>query len=210
MKVLITGASRGIGKSIKDKFIEERHNVWAPTRDELDLSKDVKLKNNEFDIVINNAGINNLSNFLDSLSKDIMQVNYFAPLQIIQQCLPYMINNNYGRIINIGSIWINLSKQNRSAYSASKSALDSLSRSITAEYSKHNILCNTVSPGFIETDLTYQNNTKEDLDKLVKQIPLNRLGNTKEIADLIYYLAVQNTFITGQNIIIDGGYACTV
>lgn len=208
MKILITGGSRGIGKAIKDKFIKEKHNVFAPTRNELDLSKNIELQNNKFDIIVNNAGINPLDNILN-LSKDVMQVNYFAPLQIIQQCLPYMVENNYGRIINIGSIWINVSKEKRAAYSASKSALDSLSRSITAEYSKHNILCNTISPGFIETDLTYQNNTKEDLNKLIMEIPVNRLGNVEEIADLVYYLTIQNNFITGQNITIDGGYSCT-
>ena len=209
MKVLVTGGSRGIGFAIKQKFINEGHTVFAPTRTKLDLSADIDLIDREFDIIVNNAGINPLNDILN-LSKEAMQVNYFTPLQIIQQCLPYMIKCKYGRIINIGSIWIRLSKTKRAAYSASKSALDSLSRSITAEYSHHNILCNTVSPGFIDTDLTYQNNTQEELNKLIELIPANRLGKVEEIADLVYYLTIQNNFITGQNIIIDGGYSCTV
>jgi len=209
MKVLITGGSRGIGFAIKQKFINEGHTVFAPTRIELDLNNDVNLVDKKFDIVVNNAGINPLSSILD-MPKEVMQVNYFAPLQIIQQCLPYMIECGYGRIVNIGSIWIGLSKTKRAAYSASKSALDSLSRSITAEYSHHNILCNTVSPGFIATDLTYQNNTEEELNKKIQSVPLKRLGKPEEIADLVYYLSIQNSFITGQNIIIDGGYSCTV
>jgi 3-oxoacyl-[acyl-carrier protein] reductase len=208
MKVLITGGSRGIGFAIKQKFISEGHTVFAPTRAELDLNNNINLVDKEFDIVVNNAGINPLSSILD-MPKEVMQVNYFAPLQIIQQCLPYMVECGYGRIVNIGSIWIELSKAKRAAYSASKSALDSLSRSITAEYSHHNILCNTVSPGFVATDLTYQNNTEVELNKKIQSVPLKRLGKPEEIADLVYYLAVQNNFITGQNIIIDGGYSCT-
>jgi 3-oxoacyl-[acyl-carrier protein] reductase len=209
MKALITGGSRGIGFAIKQKFISEGHTVFAPTRAELDLNNNINLVNKEFDIVVNNAGINPLSSILD-MPKEVMQVNYFAPLQIIQQCLPYMIECGYGRIVNIGSIWIELSKAKRAAYSASKSALDSLSRSITAEYSHHNILCNTVSPGFVATDLTYQNNTEVELNKKIQSVPLKRLGKPEEIADLVYYLTVQNSFITGQNIIIDGGYSCTI
>ena len=209
MKALITGGSRGIGFAIKQKFISEGHTVFAPTRAELDLNNNINLVNKEFDIVVNNAGINPLSSILD-MPKEVMQVNYFAPLQIIQQCLPYMIECGYGRIVNIGSIWIELSKAKRAAYSASKSALDSLSRSITAEYSHHNILCNTVSPGFVATNLTYQNNTEVELNKKIQSVPLKRLGKPEEIADLVYYLTVQNSFITGQNIIIDGGYSCTI
>ena len=208
MKVLITGGSRGIGFAIKQKFINEGHTVISPTREELDLNNNINLVDREFDIIINNAGINPLNDILN-LSKEVMQINYFAPLQIIQQCLPYMIKCKYGRIVNIGSIWIELSKPKRAAYSASKSALDSLSRSITSEYSQHNILCNTVSPGFIGTDLTYQNNTQEELNKLIRSIPVNRLGKTDEVASLVYYLTIQNSFITGQNIVIDGGYSCT-
>ena len=207
MKIILTGGSRGIGLAIKKKFIIEGHNVYFPTRDELDLKNDINLISKDFDIIINNAGINPLNGILE-LSRDVMQVNYFAPLQIIQQCLPHMIKNEYGRIVNIGSMWSNISKIKRSAYSASKSALDSLARSITAEYAQHNVLCNTVSPGFIETDLTYQNNSKDELEELIKSIPIKRLGNIDEIANLVYYLTIQNNFITGQNVIIDGGYSC--
>jgi NAD(P)-dependent dehydrogenase (short-subunit alcohol dehydrogenase family) len=138
-----------------------------------------------------------------------MKINYFSPLQIIQQCLPYMVKQNYGRIINIGSIWIETSKPKRAAYSASKSALHSLTKSLTAEYAHEGILTNTISPGFIGTDLTYQNNTQEEIDSLTKQIPVGRLGYPKEVAQLVYQLTVENTFISGQNIKIDGGYSCT-
>lgn len=209
MKVLITGGSRGIGKSIVDFFTSKGHTVWAPSREVLDLSKPIKLDSPEFDIIVNNAGVNPLK-FIRNISNDeVLRVNYLAPLEIIQQCLPYMVEQNYGRIINIGSIWIDTAKPKRASYSASKSALHSLTKSLTAEYAHEGILSNTISPGFIGTDLTYQNNTKEEIALLTGQIPVGRLGYPEEVARLTYQLTIENTFISGQNIKIDGGYSCT-
>jgi 3-oxoacyl-[acyl-carrier protein] reductase len=211
MRALVTGGSRGIGKAIVDQFILKGIDVYSPTKQELNLlDPDICLTNPNFDIVVNCAGINLLNELIKTSPKEIMQVNYFSPFKIIQQCLPYMINKKYGRIVNIGSILGNLSKPNRSSYSASKSALNSLSKSVTAEYSNYNILCNTISPGYINTELTYQNNTAEELLNISKNIPLTRLGNVDEIAKLVYFLTIHNTYITGQNIIIDGGYSCVV
>lgn len=211
MKILVTGGSRGIGRCISNKFERNNHYVYKPTREELDLSHiDIKLPATDYDIIINNAGINPLNDILDISDENVMRVNYFSPFKIIQQCLPHMIQNRYGRIINIGSIWIQLAKPKRSAYSASKHALYSLSKSITSEYARYNILCNTISPGFIATDLTYQNNTEQELEKIVENIPVKRLGTPEEIANLVYQLTIENTFITGQNIFIDGGYSCTI
>jgi 3-oxoacyl-[acyl-carrier protein] reductase len=209
MKVLVTGGSRGIGKSIVEVFTHNGHSVYAPSRDELDLLKPIELKDREFDIVVNCAGINPIK-FLDSISDDqVMRTNYQAPLEIIQQCVPHMVKQEYGRIVNIGSIWIDTAKQGRLAYSASKNALHALTKAIVAEYGHYNILANTVSPGFIETDLTYQNNSPEDILKMIQNIPLSRLGGPQEVANLVYYLTVDNSYIGGQNIIIDGGFSCT-
>jgi len=210
MRVLLTGGSRGIGAAIKAVFKSHGHEVHSPTREEIDLSEVPYVEDPTYDIVVNNAGINPISelNELNYEEDYVMKVNYFSPLHIIKQCLPYMVKNGYGRIVNIGSIWTKLSKPGRSNYSASKCALDSLSRSITAEYAKNGVLCNTVSPGFILTDLTLQNNTEEELDSIKRSVPVNRLGDCREVADLVYYLTVNNTFITGQNILIDGGYTC--
>ena len=176
MVVLVTGSSRGIGDSIRSVFRE--HTVIDPSRIEMDLSNITSVERYlkglpPVDIVINNAGIN----YINTLEKETLQsvqntfaVNYLAPLIICQHFLPHMKNQKYGRIVNIGSIWINYAKPGRGSYSASKNALHSLTRTITSEYSKHNILCNTISPGYIVTDLTLQNNSEEDIQKIKEHI----------------------------------------
>jgi 3-oxoacyl-[acyl-carrier protein] reductase len=209
MNVLITGGSRGIGKAIVEYFECNGHTVFAPTRSELDLADTINLSNPTFDIVINNAGINTLKNISEISDNIVWKINYEAAFNIIQQCLPYMASKGYGRIVNIGSIWIDIAKPMRASYSASKSALFALTKSITAEYASQGILANTISPGFIATDLTYQNNTTEQIEAIKSNIPIGRLGYPHEVAKLVYQMTVDNTFITGQNIIIDGGYTCT-
>lgn len=209
MRVLVTGGSRGIGKAIVDLFIANGHSVYSPTRDQLDLTQPINLEHRDFDVIINCAGINPIKTLDWIDDNEVMTVNYLSPLQIVQQCLPHMVDQQYGRIINIGSIWIDTAKLGRLAYSASKNALHALTKSITAEYGHWNILANTISPGFIETELTMQNNTPEDILKIIHNVPASRLGKPEEVARLAYQLTIENTFISGQNIIIDGGFSCT-
>lgn len=209
MKVLVTGGSRGIGKAIVTLFEQKGYDVYSPTREEVDLSKDATLPRCDFDIIINNAGINPLKQIENINDREVMQVNYLAPLSIIQQCLPHMVANQYGRIVNIGSIWINFAMPERLAYSASKNAVHALTKAVVAEYADKGVLANTISPGFIATDLTYQNNSESQIQQIRDKVPLKRLGTSQEVAKLVYQLTVENTFIAGQNIIIDGGYSCT-
>ena len=210
MRILVTGGSRGIGKDICDKFIKEGHEVIAPTREELELSQPISFIPDKIDVLVNNAGINLIDSIFDGENyEEIMQVNYFSPLKLFKLCLPHMKKQNYGRVINIGSVWVDYAKPGRSAYSASKNALHSLTKSITSEYGTYNILANTVSPGFFMTDMTYRNNTEEAIKELRSKIPVGRLGYTNEVADLVYFLTIRNSYISGQNIVIDGGYSCT-
>jgi len=210
MRILITGGSRGIGSDICEIFKKYGHEVIAPTREELDLSQPFSFIPDKIDILINNAGINIIDSIFEGENdEEMMTVNYFSPLRLFKLCLPHMKKQNYGRVVNIGSVWVDYAKPGRSSYSASKNALHSLTKAITAEYGTYNILANTVSPGFFITDMTFENNTEEDLKDLRSKIPLGSLGYTNEVADLVYYLSVGNSYISGQNIVIDGGYSCT-
>ena len=210
MRVLVTGGSRGIGSDICEMFKKDGHEVIAPTREELDLSQPFSFIPDKIDILINNAGINIIDSVFEGENyEEMMTVNYFSPLRLFKLCLPHMKKQNYGRVVNIGSVWVDYAKPGRSSYSASKNALHSLTKAITAEYGTYNILANTVSPGFFITDMTFQNNTEEDLKDLRSKIPIGRLGYTNEVADLVYYLSESNSYISGQNLVIDGGYSCT-
>lgn len=209
MRVLLTGGSGAIGDAIAKEFRKHGHVVYAPTRSDIDLSKEVKLKFADFDIVICNAGVNPVKPITDISDEEVMRVNYTSHLEMVQQCLPFMIGQGWGRVINIGSIWMDIAKPGRLAYSASKNALHSLTRFITAEYGVNGVIANTISPGYIMTDMTRQNNTQEELAAITEQIPVKRLGLPIEVAKLAYNLSVDNQYIAGQNIVIDGGFSCT-
>ena len=111
-----------------------------------------------------------------------------------------------GKILNISSIWGIVSKPKRISYSSSKSGLNGFTRALAVELAKYNILVNSISPGFVKTDLTIRNLGK-NINDIKKQVPLNRLASTKEIAFTSLFLCSDlNTYITGQNIIVDGGF----
>ncbi|WP_392343955.1 SDR family NAD(P)-dependent oxidoreductase [Pseudoalteromonas prydzensis] len=213
--VLLTGGSRGIGHVIRTLFIDAGFNVIAPSRDELDLSSEASINAffkstmAEYDVVINNAGINIIKPILEITSEDLQlinQINLSAPLQIIQHCVPYMKGQQSGRIINVSSIWGVRSKEYRTLYSGTKFGLIGYTKALARELAEDNILVNAVCPGFIDTELTEKSLSESQKEELLKQVPLNRLGKPEEIAKYILYLATENTFITGQATIIDGGF----
>ena len=214
-KVLLTGGSRGIGKAIYDE-LKNDFEVIIPTRSELDLSSLQSIENyfknnNSFDILINNAGINiikEVENILDEDIQSINQINLVAPLKLIQNCIKYMKQNNFGKIVNISSIWGVRSKEKRTLYSATKFGIIGQTKALAKELGEFNILINAICPGFTATDLTMQSLSKKELKKIKKQIPLKRLADPKEIAKGVKFLiSDDNTYITGQTLIIDGGYS---
>jgi len=138
----------------------------------------------------------------------ILHVNLRTPFQLCQAVIPYMKKNEWGRIINITSVFGNITKKYRAPYSSSKFALDGMTASLAAEVSEFGILANCIGPGFIDTDLTRAVLGKEGIAEIKKTIPMNRLGSVKEISSLVSWMvSEENTYISGQNLMIDGGFS---
>jgi len=162
------------------------------------------------DVCVNNAGINRL-NYIDETRledwDDMIAVNLKAPFMITREVSKVMKKNLYGRIINISSLFGVISREKRSIYSASKFGIRGLTMASSNELARYNVLVNAVSPGFVLTELTRRNLTEEEMEKLVGEIPMRRLATPDEISRVVLFLAsTLNTYLTGQNIIVDGGY----
>jgi 3-oxoacyl-[acyl-carrier protein] reductase len=164
------------------------------------------------DILVNDAGINRVGDFAaysDCDLEDTMRTNLISPIRLARGLIPGMMHRKYGRIVNISSIWSVISKPGRLPYSVSKGGLNAFTRSLAVEAAPFNILVNSVAPGYVNTELTLQNNTEQDLQSIRKTIPMQRLAEPEEIARLVTFLcSEQNTYLTGQCLVIDGGYTC--
>ncbi len=215
--VLITGGSRGLGKAIGGLLDESgRYNVIVPSREEMDLSSTQKITDyfnrnkTGVDILINNAGINILGGIEDMAEnslEEMLAVNLVAPLKLVQSCVAHMKSQMWGRIVNISSIWGIRSKERRLLYSATKFGLNGVTKSLSRELGGYNILVNSVCPGYVNTELTSKNIPLEEQEKIKSTIPLGRFAEPGEIAELVRFLVSdENSYITGQTIIIDGGF----
>jgi 3-oxoacyl-[acyl-carrier protein] reductase len=214
---LITGGSRGIGLEIVKIFEEHAYNVLAPTRKDMNLRDNNSIAayceklDGTIDVIVNNAGINTIAaieNLNNEIFQEMIQINLLAPAAIIRLLKNKMGKNDVGRIVNISSIWSTVSKEGRSGYAATKSAINSITKTLSIELAP-NVLINAVAPGFVNTELTLQNNSTEEIKNIASNIPIGRMAEPAEIARLVYFLASeQNTYITGQTILIDGGYTC--
>ena len=215
---LVTGASRGIGKAIATRMAEDGIKVLTPTHGEMDLKSNesidhyLKTLPSQIDILVNDAGINRIElfqNLSDSDLFDTMQINLLAPIRITRGVIKGMIDHHFGRIVNISSIWSLVSKPGRLSYSVSKDGLNGFTRALAVEVAQYNILVNTIAPGFVNTDLTRQNNSPKDIEEICKKIPLGRLAEPDEIARFVAFLCSDtNSYLTGQCLVMDGGLTC--
>lgn len=215
-RALVTGGARGIGEVIASLMRERGFEVVCPKREEMNLA-DVKSIDRflagagTFDVLVNNAGINNLG-ALDEVTTEswdeMVTVNLTAPLRLMQGVAKGMRERRYGRIVNMSSIFSNLTRERRVQYSATKSGLNGMTRTAAVELGPHGILVNSVCPGYVETQLTFQNNSPADIEKILATIPLRKMAKPQEIAELVEFLCSErNTYITGQMLTIDGGFS---
>jgi 3-oxoacyl-[acyl-carrier protein] reductase len=215
-KVLLTGGNRGIGKAIAEKLVHTGlYEVITPSREELDLSCIASVQkfceqDFKFDILINNAGVNFIRK-IDEITPDeiekINNINLVAPLLLIQRAVQHMKQQNNGRILNISSIWGVRSKEMRTLYSATKFGIIGQTKALTRELGLNNILINAICPGYVMTDMTDSTVSKEEQEIIKTTIPLQRFAAPSEIAECVEFLiSPRNTYLTGQAIVIDGGF----
>lgn len=215
--VLITGGSRGIGLETVKYLKTKNYNTIAPTRNELDLNNPNSVKNYiksnrklKLYALINNAGVNNpqwIENVEDKNLTETINVNLISPIMLCRGFIPNLKKNRQAHIVNISSMFGLISRSRQSLYSSSKFGLVGLTKALAIELAQHNILVNCISPGFVETDLTFRNTPAKNAS-LAKEIPLKRFAKPQEVAKLIAFLVSDNnTYITGENIVIDGGYS---
>lgn len=200
-------------KDLKNKYPQQEFDYR-----QLDFSKETWIKRleeiaanyPEISVCINNAGINIVSDIREIKPGDlrkILEVNLAAPAIITSYLAKAMTERKYGRIVNISSIFGVGSRAGRSSYSASKSGLIGQTRAIALDLAKDNILVNAVCPGFVLTDLTRRVLGREGMAEVAQQIPVGRLAETKDIVPSVLFLTSSlNTYITGQTLIVDGGY----
>lgn len=237
--VLVTGATRGIGKQIALTFAQNQYDVainYRKENKELEetkkaieengvkcfpiqgdvscfedcqrFTKEIIEKYGKIDVLVNNAGITKDMLLMRMKKEDfqsVIDVNLIGTFNVTKNVIPYMIKAKNGRIINVASVVGISGNAGQTNYSASKAGIIGFTKSLAKEVATRNILVNAVAPGFIETNMT--DVLKEEVkENIKKQIPLNRIGKAEEVANVVKFLASEeSSYITGQVINIDGG-----
>ena len=233
-KILVTGATGGIGKALVKKFVSLEGNVLATgTKTEklddlkkefpninvlkFDISDHSKIE--EFienvssqlvglDILVNNAGINmdNLSlRMKDDEWKKVIDLNLGSTFFLCKYGIKKMLKNKYGRIVNITSIVGHTGNLGQSNYAASKAAIIGMSKSLAIEYAKKNITINCVSPGFIQSKMT-EGIVESIKAMLTSRIPMTKLGTGEDVSNTVAFLSSDAaSYITGETIHVNGG-----
>tara|TARA_B100000401_G_scaffold362503_1_gene260291 strand:- start:228 stop:959 length:732 start_codon:yes stop_codon:yes gene_type:complete len=233
-KILVTGATGGIGGDIVRKFLSLNGTVLGTgtnleklnslrdknpnlITEQFDISKHDKI--DEFiervfsnlgglDILINNAGItkDNLSLRMKNEEwQKVIDVNLTSTFYLCKSSIKKMLKNKFGRIVNITSIVGHTGNVGQGNYSASKAGVVSMSKSLAIEYAKKNITINCVSPGFIKTNMT-DKISDQFKSELLSRIPMNRLGSGEDVSNTVAFLSSnESSYITGETIHVNGG-----
>jgi len=233
-KILITGASGGIGNALVKKFTSLGGQVLGSgtKAEKLDLLKkqypnikvkkfdisehsrieefidNVNLELGGLDILINNAGTNvdNLSlRMKDEEWKKVIDINLTSTFLLSKYSIKKMMKNKFGRVVNITSVVGHTGNLGQTNYAASKAGIIGMSKSLAIEYSKKNITINCVSPGFIVSDMTMNIAEKVKL-YLTSRIPMGKLGTGEDVSNSVAFLSSeQASYITGETIHVNGG-----
>lgn len=225
--VLITGATKGIGKEIAT-VLSENYNVFIVGRNEIaleELTKTTKIKDfmaidliseggcyelvkkfSDIDILINNAGeyiYKDIENYSIEDIEKLFKINAHVPFLLTSLYSKNMKEKKWGRIVNIGSISAMIGEAGASLYSATKSSLCGLSKAVGLELAEYGITVNTIHPGWVDTNLAQESINQSDfsVDEIVETIPQRRFISPNEIANLVKYLISDDAKgLTGQNI----------
>ncbi|MBG6248431.1 MULTISPECIES: 3-oxoacyl-ACP reductase FabG [Symbiopectobacterium] len=232
---LVTGASRGIGRAIAETLVARGATVVGTATSEngaqaisewlgangkgymLNVADQASVEAvltairadfGEIDILVNNAGItrdNLLMRMKDDEWQDIIDTNLTSVFRLSKAVLRAMMKKRFGRIVTIGSVVGTMGNGGQANYAAAKAGLIGFSKSLAREVASRGITVNVVAPGFIETDMT-QALTEEQRAGILSQVPANRLGEAKEIASAVAFLASDEAgYITGETLHVNGG-----
>ena len=237
MIILVTGASRGIGREIAKNLALKGNKVIANYNKSEEQAKDLQNKNENIeiykadvskreevnkmveyiinkygriDVLINNAGISENKLFTEVSDEDWKRVinnNLYSAFCVTQEVVPNMIHKKSGCIINISSIWGIVGASCETVYSISKAGMDALTKSLAKELGPSNIRVNSIAPGIIDTDMN-KNLSKDDLHNIKNEIPLEKVGKTIDISRGVEWL-IEDEYTTGQIISINGGWVIT-
>ena len=160
------------------------------------------------DVLINNASVS-IVGLAQDLEKDswerLWNTNVTSVISMCKECIPLMLKQGYGKIINISSVWGNIGASCETAYSATKGAVNSYTKALARELAPSNIQVNAIAPGIIDTDMN-SHLSKAELSEIADEIPAGRIGKTKDVANLALMLATSSDYLTGQIITVDGGW----